>query len=60
MLKDLLRGGLRLVSGILRSKLIDYRWDIAKHKPLLEKIIEDGYLTDEETADLLDHIAEQL
>ena len=60
MLKNLLKGTLRLASGILRLEFIDYKWDISKHKPLLEKIIADNHITDEETADLLDHIADQL
>ena len=60
MLKDLLKGALRLGAGILRSKLIDFKWDISSHTPLLEKIMADKYLTDEELADLLEHIANQI
>ena len=60
MLKEVIQGALRLAAGIFRSKLIDYKFNVSKHKALIEKILKDNYITDEETADLLDHIADQL
>ena len=60
MFKPFVQGTLRFIAGTLRSKLIDYKVDISKHKPIIEKVMKDGYITDEETADLLEHIADNL
>lgn len=60
MFKPFVQGALRFIAGTLRSKLIDYKVNISKHKPIIEKVIKDGYITDEETADLLEHIADNL
>lgn len=51
---------LRTAAGLLRSKLIDFKVNIGKQKPLLERVMRDNYLTDEETADLVDHFADQI
>jgi len=51
---------LRTAAGLLRSKLIDYKLNVGKHKALLERVMRDNFLTDEETADILDHFADQI
>jgi len=51
---------LRTAAGLLRSKLIDYNLDVSEHKELFTKVMEDNNITDEETADVLDHFADQI
>ena len=58
--KKFLKVTLRVAAGIFRSQLIDFKWDWSKHKPLIDKILKDNYLEDEEVADLLDHLADQI
>lgn len=58
--KKFLKVALRIAAGIFRSQLIDFKWDWSEHKPIIEKALKDGYLEDEEMADILDHIADQL
>jgi len=51
---------LRTAAGLLRSRLIDFKLDVGKHKSLFERVMRDNYITDEETADVLDHFADQV
>lgn len=51
---------LRTAAGLLRSKLIDYKLDVGKYKVLFERLMRDNHITDEETADVLDYLADQI
>lgn len=59
-LKQGLVYALRTAAGLLRSRLIDFKLNVGQYKTLLERVMADNYITDEETADILDHFADQI
>lgn len=51
------------VEGLLKSRFIDFEWDVAKHQAVFDQVNimrEDDHFTDEEFADLLEAVRKTL
>lgn len=57
------REGLYAVEGLLKSRFIDFEWDVEKHQAIFDQVTlmrADDFFEDEEFADLLKAIRESL